>query len=230
MSSDDINYHTAKVVLIGKSGVGKTSIISRFTNDKFDPDTLSSLGASFVSKEIFFPEINNTIKFDIWDTAGQEKYRSLAKIFYKDAVIIILVYDITKADSLAEIKEFWVEEIKENSNKNVILALAANKDDLYNEATINEKEGQAYADTIGAIFKRTSALSNVGIDDLFQLIGKKYLNPSFDYKAEEQKLKEEYMKAKMEGDDAFVPHDAGMKLNNANAKDKKSKGKCGNCL
>ena len=230
MSSDDINYHTVKVVLIGKSGVGKTSIISRFTNDKFDPDTLSSLGASFVSKEIFFPDINNTIKFDIWDTAGQEKYRSLAKIFYKDAVIIILVYDITKADSLAEIKDFWVEEIKENSNKNVILALAANKDDLYNEATVNEKEGQEYADTIGAIFKRTSALSNVGIDDLFQLIGKKYLNPSFDYKAEEQKLKEEYMRTKMEGDDAFVSHDAGMKLNNANAKDKKSKGKCSNCL
>ena len=228
MSSDDINYHTAKVVLIGKSGVGKTSIISRFTSDKFDPDTLSSLGASFVSKEIFFPEINNTIKFDIWDTAGQEKYRSLAKIFYKDAVVIILVYDITKPDSFKEIKEYWVEEIKENSNKNAILALAANKEDLYNEATVSEKEGQEYADTIGAIFKRTSALSNVGIDELFQLIGKKYLNPSFDYKAEEQKLKEEYRRAKMEGDDAFIPHDTGMKLND-NSKTKKNKSKC-NCL
>ena len=221
---------TCKVVLVGETGVGKTAIISRYIRDTFNKGQEPSTMASYTNKEITITEFNTKLKLDIWDTAGQEKYRSLAKIFYKDAVVIILVYDITKADSFTEIMEYWLDEIKANSNKNAILALAANKEDLYNEATISEKEGQMYADTIGAIFKRTSALSNVGIDELFQLIGKKYLNPSYDYKAEEQKLKEEYMRAKMEGDDAFVPHDAGMKLNDTNGTTKKSKGKCGNCL
>lgn len=107
-----------------------------------------------------------------------------------------------------------------------MLPLSANKEDLYNEATVTEKEGQDYADTIGAIFKRTSALSNVGIDDLFQLLGKKYLNPSFDYKAEEKKLKEEYMRAKMDGDDAFIPHDAGVKLTANPTSTTKKENKC----
>jgi small GTP-binding protein len=225
MTSEDINYHTAKVVLLGQTGVGKTSIISRFTSDKFDPECLSSLGASFVSKEIFFPEINNTIKFDIWDTAGQEKFRSLAKIFYKDAVIIIFVYDVTKRDTFEALKEYWVEQIKENGVKNAILALAANKDDLYEGAVVAEKEGQEYAMKIDAIFKKTSALSNVGIDELFQLIGKKYLNPTFDYRAEEQKLKEEYRRNKMD-DDAFDPHDNAVKLTDA---PKKKKEGCKGC-
>ena len=228
MSSEDITNHTVKVVLLGKSGVGKTSIISRFTNDTFDPDTLSSLGASFVSKEIFFPETSSTIKFDIWDTAGQEKYRSLAKIFYKDAVVIALVYDITKSESFAEIKEYWVDEIRQNANKSVILALVANKDDLYGEAKVSEKEGEEYAVTIGAIFKRTSALSNAGIDALFQLVGKKYLDPSFDYRAEEQRQREEHRRERMESESAFVPHDAGSKLS-LSVDTRRDRGKCGNC-
>ena len=87
-----------KVVLLGESGVGKTSILKQFTEGKFDPDTPSSITVNFKRKTIKLPE-GKTVTFDIWDTAGQERYRSLIKIFYKDAKVIILVYDVTKGKS-----------------------------------------------------------------------------------------------------------------------------------
>ena len=173
---------TVKVVLIGESGVGKTSIIARFINDTFDPNCVTSLGASYISKNLTFPEHQKTIKFDIWDTAGQEKYRSLAKVFYKDAMMIIFVYDITNKNSFDEIKNFWYKQIKDNILSPPIFALAANKSDLYESEKVDEKEARDFADEIGAIYKATSALSNNGIDTLFTYLGKKYLNKNFNYK------------------------------------------------
>ena len=103
-----------KVVLLGESGVGKTSIISQFTTHTFDPHRETSLSAQFISKTTEFPDLGQSIKFDIWDTVGQEKYRSLAKIFYKDARVIIFVYDITTANSFQSIKDYWYNETKDN--------------------------------------------------------------------------------------------------------------------
>ena len=101
-----------KVVLIGESGVGKTSIISRYISNVFNPFQIASIGASFISKTV---EINNrTIKYELWDTAGQEQYRSVAKIFYQNASVVILVYDITKQSSFDAIKNYWIKEIKKN--------------------------------------------------------------------------------------------------------------------
>lgn len=176
---------TVKVVLIGESGVGKTSIISRFINDTFDHNVVTSLGASYISKTLTFPEQNKSIKFDIWDTAGQEKYRSLAKVFYKDAMIIVFVYDITSISSFNEIKNFWYKQITENILCPPIYALAANKSDLYESEKVEEKEARDFADHIGAIYKATSALSNNGIDTLFNYLGKKYLNKNYNYKEDD---------------------------------------------
>ena len=104
-----------KVVLIGESGVGKTSIINRYTQNTFKSQRLPTTGANFVTKTIILEEENKSIKFEIWDTAGQETYRSLAKVFYKNAAVCILVFDITRKSSFDELKEYWVEEIKENT-------------------------------------------------------------------------------------------------------------------
>ena len=130
MSTDTAGV-TVKVVLLGETTVGKTSIISRFIKDSFDPNCITSLGASFISKNLYFPEFKKTIKFDIWDTAGQEKYRSITKMFYKDASAAILVYDITREESFLEIKNFWFKEVKENSSEDLVVALVGNKKDLY---------------------------------------------------------------------------------------------------
>ena len=176
-----------KVVLLGESGVGKTSIISQFTANKFNPRCPTSVSAQFISKIIKFPQYNKSIKFDIWDTVGQEKYRSLAKIFYKDALIIIFVYDITTEFSFTAIKDFWFKETNENADNEPILALVANKVDLYKDEKITNDMGKAYADEINAIFQNTSALSNSGIDKLFENLGNKFLNPDFDYKKPKEK-------------------------------------------
>ena len=106
-----------KVVLIGETRVGKTSIINRYNSDKFSSSLSPTPGASFTEKKGFIKDYNQSIKFEIWDTAGQEKYRSLAKVFYTNADAIILIYDITKRKSLEEIKKYWINEIKANISK-----------------------------------------------------------------------------------------------------------------
>ena len=171
-----------KVVLLGESGVGKTSIITQFISKKFNQRCPTSVSAQFISKIMKFPEYSKNLKFDIWDTVGQEKYRSLTKIFYKDADIIIFVYDITTEFSFKAIKDYWYKETKEHTDIEPILALAANKIDLYKDEQITNSDGKEYADEINAIFQNTSALSNTGIDNLFENLGRKFIDPDFDYK------------------------------------------------
>ena len=108
-----------KVVLIGESGVGKTSIINRYISNTFSQVLTATPGASFTPKTVFLKDYNQSIKFEIWDTAGQEKYRALAKVFYKNAAVCILVYDILRKTSFEELKNYWVNEIKVNGNPNL---------------------------------------------------------------------------------------------------------------
>lgn len=95
-----------KVVLVGETHTGKTAIIQRIVNDRFEDNYESTMVASTLSTQVDL-EGGQTVKFEIWDTAGQEKYRSINKIFYKDASIVIMVYDITKRNTYEEIKNYW---------------------------------------------------------------------------------------------------------------------------
>ena len=120
MGDEDDDAQTCKVVLLGESGVGKTCIIARFINNTFEENLISTTGASYAGKTMTFDEYGGkSIKFEIWDTAGQEKYRSLTKIFYKDAGAAILVYDITWKESYEEIKKYWINQIKDFAPKNI---------------------------------------------------------------------------------------------------------------
>ena len=115
---DDEDVKVCKVVLLGESGVGKTCIIDRFINDNFDDNQKTTGIATFIAKTMTFDEFQGkSVKFEIWDTAGQEKYRSLNKIFYKDAGVAILVYDITNSQSFEEIRQYWSNQIKEFAPK-----------------------------------------------------------------------------------------------------------------
>ena len=102
---DDVGYMTCKVVLLGETGVGKTSIISRYVTNKFSDVLMSTTGASYATKKIEI-DSEHKIKLQIWDTAGQEKFRSLAKIFYQNSSVAVLVYDITRRDTFEKIKEY----------------------------------------------------------------------------------------------------------------------------
>ena len=171
---------SAKVVLLGESGVGKTSIINQFISKIFKPKNSTSLSAQFTSKVIDFPDYRKSIRFDIWDTVGQEKYRSLTKIFYKDAKIIIFVYDITTEYSFNALKEYWYNETVNNTEGNPIYALCANKYDLYEKQVVKNEDGMEFAKKINAIFQNTSAARDTGINNLFEKLGKKLLNPKID--------------------------------------------------
>ena len=217
-----------KVVLVGESGVGKTSIISQFTTHKFDPHRETSLSAQFISKTIDFQDLGKSIKFDIWDTVGQEKYRALAEIFYRDAKVIVFVYDITTEFSFDQLKKYWYEETKAKSTGKPLLAVVANKIDLYNDQKVSNNDGKAFADEIGAIFQTTSALSDSGISTLFDNIGKTYIVPGFDYKATDKKAQEEFLKRKQEEDNKNEKkkrEKRGMKLEEKKEGEKK-KGCC----
>ena len=119
MSEQEEGALTCKVVLIGESGVGKTSIITRYITNEFKSKIMATSGANYITKYIILEDENQSIKFDIWDTAGQEKFRALAKVFYKNAAICVLVYDITRKSSFDALKDFWSKEIKENAQPNV---------------------------------------------------------------------------------------------------------------
>ena len=168
-----MSIESFKVVLVGESGVGKTSIITQFIDQTFQEDIQSTTGGTFSTKSVVC-DGGKVLKFEIWDTAGQEKYRSLTTMFYKDANAAVMVYDVTRAESFEEIKNYWSNQIKDNSPENIILAIAANKSDLIEQETVDEGEARNFAKELNAIFVTTSAKSSEGINSLFEEIAKKY--------------------------------------------------------
>jgi small GTP-binding protein len=185
MSTPQQSDIAKKIVLIGDSGVGKTCIISRFVSGDYNKNMNSTDGASYATKKLVLPKLKTSINLDIWDTAGQERYKSLTKFFYKDAAMIIMVYDVTLKTSFDNLKEYWYREVQELSEKNFVLGIAGNKSDLYEREQVSEKEAREYAKSINAVFGLTSAQNNTGIDQLFEDIGMKFLEPNFQEKMEE---------------------------------------------
>ena len=239
--SDDEYESTpeVKTVLLGESGVGKSSIIKQYVTHTFDPDIDSSISSKYISKEAEITDIKKNIKFNLWDTAGQEKYRSLAKIFYKDAQIIVLVYSIDNLSSFQALKDYWYKEVKNNCLSNVIFAVVGNKNDLYNNSQVKEQEALEWADSIGGIFQLTSAKSNSGIDLLFSNLAKKYFDPRYNYRKEDEEAKKNYemkkkekegvKKRRTDDDIARFPKGDSIKLNKKNSANDTNKKKGGCC-
>ena len=168
-----MSIESFKVVLIGETGVGKTSIITQFIDQTFQEDQQSTTGGTFSTKSVIC-DGGKILKFEIWDTAGQERYRSLTTMFYKDANAAVMVYDVTRAESFEELKNYWAGQIKESSPENIILVIAANKSDLIEHEKVDEGEARNFAKELNAIFISTSAKSSEGINSLFEEIAKKY--------------------------------------------------------
>ena len=159
-----------KIILLGNAGVGKTSIILRYYKNKFETNSVSTIGSTFVIKEL--QRDNVTYKLNIWDTSGQEKYRSVTKLFVQGAKIIILVYSIDNKESF-DILDFWHKSILEISEgeENIVLAIVGNKSDKFEDAVITEEEGKKYAEGKNAIFKLVSAKDDPkGISSLFDTL------------------------------------------------------------
>ena len=167
------NIISIKLIIIGSVNVGKTSLLTRYATGKFQRTLKSTSNASFIIKNKIIN--NKEYEIKLWDTAGQEKYRSLTKIFIKDAKIALLVYSIDDLDSFNDL-EMWLKIIKEINHNKVILGVAANKADLYKKAVVTDEQGKKYAKEIGAEWRSTSALlDDCGIDELVDVLFNKYI-------------------------------------------------------
>ena len=151
---EEENVFEVKTILVGMTGTGKTNIINALVDRPFDESKISTLTSSFVDKFMLIG--NSKYHIELWDTAGQEQYKSLTKIFIQDSKIVIFVYDITNSDSFQEV-DYWVQSVKEQLGETPILGLVANKKDLFMKEQVDEDTGRSKAEEIGARFKLTSA-------------------------------------------------------------------------
>ncbi|CAD8131861.1 unnamed protein product [Paramecium octaurelia] len=161
-----MNNRQFKTVFLGSSNVGKSCIVKRIVDQQYDGKIEPTVGSSFQSKTI---NINGEdITFQLWDTAGQEAFRALTKIYFRQSQIAILVYDITNKDSFRSLGR-WHEDLKENCDgKGMILALCGNKVDLENEV-VTYTEAKKFADSIDAELFLVSAKTGQGIEGLIQI-------------------------------------------------------------
>ena len=155
--------YTFKVALVGQLAGGKTSLAVRYVNKHFDEKHKSTSGAAFLTREV--KAGNDNVRFDIWDTSGQERYDFLTPLYFKGAKGVIVVYDITSRESFLRAMR-WVEEIK-NATPNMLIALTGNKVDLEGERKVEPNEGEAYAQQEGILFKETSAKTGKNVEELF---------------------------------------------------------------
>ena len=144
-----------KVILLGESSVGKTSLIRAALGKKFNPNELTTFSSSYSVKK--FNHNGKELSLEIWDTIGQEKYRSLTKMFFKDSSIVILVYDITSEKSFTELNYWYNQIVNELGNQGYILAVVGNKKDLFKQEKVNESRGKEFAKAKNAKFKLSSA-------------------------------------------------------------------------
>ena len=153
-----------KLIFLGDQGVGKSCILNRFMNDTFTEEYQATIGLDFQSKNVQID--NQDIHLLLYDTAGQEKFRSLIPMYTRDANIILLVYDITNRESFSHLAE-WLRDLTNVKLEEVILAIVANKIDLEDKRDVTAEEGQKFAEEHNFIFQEISAKTGDGFSDLF---------------------------------------------------------------
>ena len=163
--------HLFKLLIIGESGVGKTCLLLRFTDDSFTANHLTTIGIDFKIKIINLE--NKLIKLQIWDTAGQERFRTITKTYYKGAHGIILTYDVTDETSFKNIKN-WIKQIEQNAQNTVCKVLVGNKCDKP-DRKVSEEQGKALAQEYGMPFFETSAKSNQNVTETFTFLTREIL-------------------------------------------------------
>ncbi|KAG5509507.1 hypothetical protein JKF63_06212 [Porcisia hertigi] len=159
-----------KLVLLGESGVGKSSVVQRLMKNVFSEKLNSTVGASFFRYACDVTD-GTTIHFDIWDTAGQERFKSLAAMYYRGAAAALVLFDIISTDTFEKAR-YWIHELRLNSPETIIM-LVGNKKDLEEERQVSFSEAQQCAAAMGAMYCETSARSGDGVQDAFHTIATK---------------------------------------------------------
>ena len=157
----DVKY---KIMVLGESKVGKTSLIKRYTKDQFGGVYLTTVGMDFQDKIIEIED--KKVRLQIWDTAGQERFRNVTKSYFQSSQGLVLVYDITDRESFEKLN-FWVDNIKNNAPENAKFILVGNKCDLANERKVSYEEGENYAKNLNIKFFEASARDGTNVNELF---------------------------------------------------------------
>ncbi|CAD8191514.1 unnamed protein product [Paramecium pentaurelia] len=195
MSNREYDY-LFKLVIIGNSGVGKSSLLFRYTEETFSENYISTIGVDFKFKT--FKIDGKGLKLQIWDTAGQERFRTITNTYYKGADAIVLVYDTTCLQSFEEIEKFWTDEIYKHAGKNTTILLIGNKSDLPNKAVTTTK-AQEYAKEKLMLFYETSAKTSHGVSQAFEELSR-LLIIKRDMNLEEKKIKRKLKKNSQSAD------------------------------
>ena len=153
-----------KYIIIGDTGVGKSCLLLQFTDKRFQPVHDLTIGVEFGARMITID--NRQIKLQIWDTAGQESFRSITRSYYRGAAGALLVYDITRRETFNHLTR-WLEEARQNSNSNMAIMLIGNKSDLEHRRAVSTQEGEQFAQENGLIFLETSAKTASNVEDAF---------------------------------------------------------------
>ena len=165
--------HEIKICLVGDVSVGKTSIASRFCKNTFNENYINTIGGAYQQQNIV---LNNgaKMKLHIWDTSGQDRFRSMTNLYYRDAQVAILTYDVTNEQSLESLN-YWLQELNDKVDQdNMLLCLAGNKNDVDpSEKRVPTSKGKQFAEEHNMIFYETSAKTGAGVKELFQTIATK---------------------------------------------------------
>ncbi|XP_067304031.1 ras-related protein Rab-25b [Pseudorasbora parva] len=167
MGSDEAYNFVFKVVLIGESGVGKSNLLSRFTKNEFNHDSRTTIGVEFSTRTVKLNSL--TIKAQIWDTAGLERYRAITSAYYRGAVGALLIYDISKHLTY-ESAERWLKELYDHADAHIVVMLVGNKSDLAAVRSVPTEDAKDFAEKNGLLFMETSALESVNVEAAFNTV------------------------------------------------------------
>jgi Ras-related protein Rab-2A len=198
-----------KFIIVGDSSVGKSNLLLRYLNDKFEDEYQATIGVEFGAKNI---SIDNIVyRIQLWDTAGQEQFRSITRAYYQNSVCAIVVYDITNELSFKNI-QVWIDDVKAQSPKSIFIMLVGNKTDLENKREISYEKGLKFAESNNISFIETSAKNGSNVENLFinctKIIANKLKNNEYDLSDDSCGIK------------------VGIILNNRTEDDNKKKRKC----
>jgi len=153
-----------KYIIVGDTAVGKSCLLLQFTDKRFQPVHDLTIGVEFGSRTVNIE--GNQVKLQIWDTAGQEKFRSITRSYYRGTTGALLAYDITRKETFDHLTE-WLEDCKKYSNQNIVIMLIGNKSDLEEKRQVSRAEGEKFAKEHGLIFLETSAKTDENVEEAF---------------------------------------------------------------